>query len=384
MNVELESLGLTHCCCLFTVYVTLGSLFYTSLCSVVSNPRDRTPPGSSVHGFSQARIQKWVAISFSRVSSQPRDWTLCISCVSCIGRLMTAGAMQNGNSSPCPGFFTKVVKSGSRMLILERTQVFSSQTVPALTPPSRVHWHQGLNLPGPWDSLTCGWAWWHWPQKAFEKCLDLRCLAPSRHWGNHLSLLCVFTCLSHFEVKWGVECENVFSVLCFVLVIFQVFFFKKNNLPSTAWHCCYCSVTKSHPTLCNPMNCGMPGFPVLHCLSEFAQTPVYWVGDTMWPSCPLLFLPSIFPIIRVFSNELALHIRWPKYWSCSFSLSPYSEYSGLISFRSDWFDLLAAQVSLKSLLQHHSSKGSILQCSAYFMIQLSHPYTTTGKNHSFD
>ena len=223
MNVELESLGLTHCCCLFTVYVTLGSLFYTSLCSVVSNPRDRTPPGSSVHGFSQARIQKWVAISFSRVSSQPRDWTLCISCVSCIGRLMTAGAMQNGNSSPCPGFFTKVVKSGSRMLILERTQVFSSQTVPALTPPSRVHWHQGLNLPGPWDSLTCGWAWWHWPQKAFEKCLDLRCLAPSRHWGNHLSLLCVFTCLSHFEVKWGVECENVFSVLCFVLVIFQVF-----------------------------------------------------------------------------------------------------------------------------------------------------------------
>jgi len=94
---------------------------------------------------------------------------------------------------------------------------------------------------------------------------------------------------------------------------------------------------------------------------------------------PLLFLPSIFPSIRVFSNESVLPIRWPKYWSFSFSISSSNEYSGLISFRMGWLDLLAVQVTLKSLLQHHSSKASILQCSAFFIVQLSHPYMTTGK-----
>ena len=95
--------------------------------------------------------------------------------------------------------------------------------------------------------------------------------------------------------------------------------------------------------------------------------------------CPLLLLPSIFPSIRVFSNESALHMRWPKYWSFSFSISPSNEYPGLISFRMDWLDLLAVQGILKSLLQHHSSKASILWCSAFFVVQLSHPYLTTGK-----
>ena len=94
---------------------------------------------------------------------------------------------------------------------------------------------------------------------------------------------------------------------------------------------------------------------------------------------PLLFLPSIFPIIRVFSNESAFHIRWPKYWSFSFSISPSNEYSGLISFRMDWLDLFAVQGTLKILLQHHSSKASMLQGSAFFMVQLSHPYMTDGK-----
>ena len=94
---------------------------------------------------------------------------------------------------------------------------------------------------------------------------------------------------------------------------------------------------------------------------------------------PLLLLPSIFPSIRVFSNESVLHIRWPKYWSFSFSISPSNEYSGLISFTMDWLDRLAVQGNLKSLLQHHSSKASILQCSALFIVQLSHPYMTTGK-----
>ena len=95
--------------------------------------------------------------------------------------------------------------------------------------------------------------------------------------------------------------------------------------------------------------------------------------------CPLLLLPSIFPSIRVFSNELVLFIRWPKYWNFSFSISPLKEYSGLVSFRIDWFYLLAVQGTLKSLLQHHSSKASILWHSAFFTVQLSHPYRTTGK-----
>ena len=95
--------------------------------------------------------------------------------------------------------------------------------------------------------------------------------------------------------------------------------------------------------------------------------------------CPLLLLPSIYPRIRVFSNESVFHIRWPKYWSLSFKISPSNEYSRLISFRMDWLDLLAVQETLKSLLQHHSSKASILQCSAFFIVQLSRPYMTTGK-----
>ena len=127
------------------------------------------------------------------------------------------------------------------------------------------------------------------------------------------------------------------------------------------------------------MDCSTPGSPVLDYLS-WGLLKLMSIQSVM-PSnhlvlCRPLLLSSIFPSIRVFSNESALHIRWPKYWS--FSISPFNEYSGLISFRIDWFDLLAVQGTLKSLLQHHSSKASILQHSA-FMIQLSHPYMTTGK-----
>ena len=205
-----------------------------------------------------------------------------------------------------------------------------------------------------------------------------------------------------------------------------------------------CSVARLCPTLCDPMDCSMPVFPVFHCLLEFAQTLVHWVNDAIQPShvlsyllfmtvmmwffssvqllshvrlfatsetaarqaslsitnfrsllkfmsiesvmpanhlilCHPLLLPSIFPSIRAFSNESALCIRWPKDWSCSFSISPSNDYSGLISFRMDWLDLLAVQGTLKSLLQHHSSKASILWHSAFFIVQLSHPYMTTRK-----
>ena len=126
----------------------------------------------------------------------------------------------------------------------------------------------------------------------------------------------------------------------------------------------------------------MPGFPVLHSLLEFFSImpiDLEMLSNHFIICCALLLLPSIFPSIRVFSNESAPHIRWPKYWSFSFSISPSNEYSGLISFRIDWFDLLVVQGTLKSLLQHHNSKASVFWRSAFFMVQLSHPYVTTGK-----
>ena len=125
------------------------------------------------------------------------------------------------------------------------------------------------------------------------------------------------------------------------------------------------------------MDCSLPGFPVHHQLPEPIQTHVYQVSDAIQSF--YLLLPSIFPSIRVFSNESVLRIRWPKYWSFSFSISPSNEYSGLISFRIDLFDLLAIQGTLKSLLQHHSSKASVLRRSAFFMVQLPYPYMTTRK-----
>ena len=129
------------------------------------------------------------------------------------------------------------------------------------------------------------------------------------------------------------------------------------------------------------MDCSMPGFPVQYQLLEFTQTHVHWVMPSNHPILchPLLLPPSIFPIIRVFSNESALCIRWPDYWSFSFNISPSNEHPGLISFRMEVLDLCGVQGTLKSLLQHHSLKASILQCSAFLVVQLSHPYMTTGK-----
>ena len=144
----------------------------------------------------------------------------------------------------------------------------------------------------------------------------------------------------------------------------------------------FSSVAQSCLTLCGPMRCSRPSFPFRHQLPELAQLMSI---ESVMPSnhlilChPLLLPPSIFPNIRVFSNESALLIRRQKIWSFSFSINPSNNYSGLISFRNDWLDLLAVQGTLKSLLQLHSSKASILRYSAFFTVQLSHPYMTTGK-----
>ena len=144
----------------------------------------------------------------------------------------------------------------------------------------------------------------------------------------------------------------------------------------------FSSVSQSCPTLCDPMNHSMPGLPVI----TNSQSPpkpmsieLVMSSNQLILCCPLFLLPSVFPSIRVFSNESALLIRWPKYWSFSFNISPSNEHPGLISFRMDRLDLLAVQGTLKSLLQHHSSKASILLRSVFFTVRLSHPYMTTGK-----
>ena len=146
--------------------------------------------------------------------------------------------------------------------------------------------------------------------------------------------------------------------------------------------CCCCSVIQLCSTLCGPVDCSMPDFLVHHNSWSLLKLMSF---NSVMPSkhlilrFPLLLLPLVFPSIRVFFNELALCIRWPKKWSFSFSISPSNDYLGLISFRIHWFHLLVVQGTLKSLLKHHSLKASILQCSDFFMVQLSQPYMTTGK-----
>ena len=159
-------------------------------------------------------------------------------------------------------------------------------------------------------------------------------------------------------------------------LFFFLFVFQTNCLVQ------FSSVAQSCLTICDPMDCKTPNFPVHHQVPEFTQTHVYCVSDAIQPSHPLSSPSppiSIFSSIRVFSNESVHHIKWPKYWSISFSISPSNEYSGLISFRMDWLDLLAIQETLKSLIQYHRSQASILWCSAFFIVQLSHPYMTTGR-----
>ena len=142
------------------------------------------------------------------------------------------------------------------------------------------------------------------------------------------------------------------------------------------------SVVQSCPTLCNPMNRSTPGLPVYHQLQEFTETRVHRVSDAIQPSHPVLSPSPLAPNPsqhQSFSNESTLCMRWPKYWSFSFSIMPSKEIPGPISFRMDRLDLLAVQGTRKTLLQHHSSKASILRCSAFFTVQLSNPYMTTGK-----
>ena len=184
----------------------------------------------------------------------------------------------------------------------------------------------------------------------------ITCLCSHSQWGSEKNAILVKPFLLH-------------QGACYTLQI------KKGMINVSTMNSSCCSVAKSGPAFCNPMNCSTPGLSLLKLMYIESVMPSNHL--ILWH--PLLFLPSIFPSIRVFSSESALHIRWPNCWSFSFSISPSSEYSGLISFRIDWFDPLAHKGTLKSLLQHHSLKASVVWHSAFFMVQLSHPYMTTGK-----
>ena len=196
------------------------------------------------------------------------------------------------------------------------------------------------------------------------------------------TLACKSKTKSSFLASYFLMPQCIKEWKCFQNLILKFWgqnYFSLNNIIQWIQ---FSSFDQSCPTLCDPTDCSMPGFPVHHQILELAQIHVHWVSDSIQSSHPpssLFLLPSIFPSMMVFSSESVVCIRWPKYWSFSFSINHSNEYSGLIFFRMDWLDLLAVQGTLNSLLQHHSSNASIIWCSAFFMVQISHPYMKTVK-----
>ena len=219
-------------------------------------------------------------------------------------------------------------------------------------------------------------------------CLDLsQCLKPFR-WLTQGHKAVVVPIMEHVICMLHITCSKMTKSyleekiwIFYTCIIFRVWPFLNFNSVQ------FSSVTQSCPTLCDPINHGTPGLHVHHQLPEFTQTHIHRVSDAIQPSHPLsslFLLPPIPPSIRVFSNESNLRMRWPKYWSFSFIICPSNEHPGLISFRTDWLDLLLAlQGTLKSLLWHHSPKASIFRCSAFFTVQLSHASMTTGETIAF-
>ena len=187
--------------------------------------------------------------------------------------------------------------------------------------------------------------------------------------------MCVYVCIHILQYIHMCVC-----VCVYIYIYIYTHTHTLCNIPETIIP--FSSVAQSCPTLCDPMNRSMPGLPVHHqlwSLLKLMSIKSVIPSNHLTLCHLLLLLPPIPPTIRVFSNESTLHMRWPRYWSFRFSISPSNEHLGLISFRMDWLDLLAAQETLKSLLQHHSSKASIFWHSAFFTVQFSHPYMTTGK-----
>ena len=208
---------------------------------------------------------------------------------------------------------------------------------------------------------------------------------------SFIILLFIFRSVTRMTVSPSVLRAVLVSTCCLRIIIHSILFYSIIKCPG--WRVSYIiklsiqfsSVAQLCLTLCKPMDCSTPGFPIHHQLLEL--TPKLMSIESVMPSNHLILCrplpPSVFPTIRVFSKESVLHIRWPKYWSFSFSISPSSEYLGLISFRMDWFDLVEVQGTLKSLLQHHSSKASILRLSAFFIVQLLHSSCLLPTHHCF-
>ena len=313
---------------------------------------DYSPPGSSVHGISWARILEWVAISFFRGSSRPRDWT-CLSYIA--GRFFTIEPLPK-NSTRSSLCIWNEIQNGKT---LHDFAPSASPTIfiPGFVPTTLdfILFLKTLNLFFPRSLCTC--------------CSLCRRLSPPLL-VSAFSWSCLSLKVREAHVYFFVR--NLLTLFIAIGLVLRQEPFKFSSVQllspvrlfATPWTAaCQASVSITNSR------------SLLKLMSIVLVTP----SNHLILCRPLLLLPSIFPSIRVFSNESVLHIRWPKFWSFSFSISPSNEYSGQISFRMDWLHLLAVQGTLKSLPQHHSSKASILQNSTFFIVQLSHPHMTTGK-----
>ena len=233
--------------------------------------------------------------------------------------------------------------------------------------PGKSHGQRSLEGCGPWGR-------WGLDMTEGLHFFSLRCIGEGN--GNPLQCSCLENCRD--GGAWGAAVYGVAQSRTWLKRLSSSSSSSSDSMPHH-----FSSVQFSHSVLYNSLRrYGLPSFPVHHWLLELTQTHVHWVGDATQPSHPLLSpsLPAFnLSSIRIFSNESVLRSRWPKYWRFSFSISPFNEYSELISFRIDWLDLLAVQWTLKSLLQHHNPKASICRHLTFFIVQLSHPYVTTGK-----
>ena len=314
---------------------------------------DHSPPGSSVPGILQEGILEWVAMPFSRGSSWPRDRTHIFCSSWFAGRFFTAELLGKPSYYPYLHF------------ILMRLR-------PKLSHLSEVTQLGNGIADSAGESLHTVHALEHYPFRfsLWDLCICRDCKSVGFTFNYYATLLLSLDFVDSL-VLWIYKSISILFV-CFFLICFSGSTYQFSSVQSlsrvwlfatlwTAAHQAPMSITNSQRLLkLISIESVMPSNHLLLC-------------------CPLLLPPSIFSSIKVFSNESVLCIRWPKYWSFSFSISPSNEYSGLFSFRMDSLDLLAVQGTLKSLLQHHSSKTSILRCSAFFMVQFSYPYMTTGK-----
>ena len=330
----------------------------TQSCPTLCDPMDSSTPGSSVHGILQVRILEWVAIPFSGGSSPPSDWTH----VFCIGRQI----LYHWVNWEAPSLSSHPLYCEAFSLPLRFSLSWQSQRCAPWLPGSPSFQERRLRCSR--GNLNLGQAG-ELRGNSYHPMISLKGVGP--RCSELPWCLPVWVCWFHYyPLQYTLKAAY------------------KALFASVTWNVVACTQITNAQFISVVSNSLWPRGPQdarLPCPSPTPWAYSLTSIELVMPSnhlilChPLLLLPSIFPSIRVFSNESVLPIRWPKYWSFSFSICPSNECSGLISFRIDWLYLLAVQETLKNLLQCHSSKASVLQCSAFFMVQLSHPYMTIGK-----